>query len=127
MLAGRICRIAIYPGNLSDTARTAERGLNMPKFNVHFYIVTPDSAEFGDVDETGTIAEGLSLRDAIREVLSTRTNMVDGRSISDCGRWIEVNNGIEFETGEYETRTLHPCGSISKASYGRIVHLVKGV
>lgn len=96
----------------------------MCKFTVTYEIVTPESAEFGEADESGTVDTGLSFRDAIQEVNRTRTNMVDGCSVENCGRWWTVVNGMEFETGAQESRSLHPEGNITDASRGRISRLM---
>lgn len=99
----------------------------MSTFNVYAEVVTPDSAEHGDAESCETIGENLTLRDAIGEIFSTRTNMVDGiESIEDCGRWFAVCNGQEFETGAHESRSLHPAGNITESSYRRIWRLIKG-
>ena len=96
-------------------------------FNVYAEIVTPESAEYGEPESRETIGENLSLRDAIGELFRTRTNQVDGiESIEDCGRWFSVTNGQEFLTAAHETRTLHPAGNITAASYRRLWQLIKG-
>lgn len=95
------------------------------KFNVHYGIITPESSEFGDYDETGTIAEGLTLREAIAEFYKTRTAACDGvQSIENHGPWFAIYNGQEFDTGAYEMRTLHPAGNITEASYRRVARLL---
>ena len=105
----------------------------MRTFTVTYEIVTPESAEFlSDVNSQGYISKGVRLREAIEDMLATRTNRVEGReaivpsSSLDYYRWIDVINGPEFDTGAQETRTLHLPDDITNASRGRILRLVKG-
>ena len=74
----------------------------MALFNVTYEIVTQESAEHGDFEESGFICEGFSLRDAIVLVNETRTSRVDRVECIECDslpctapRWITVLNGME--------------------------------
>lgn len=103
-------------------------------FFVTYEIVTAESAEHGDVAERGFVGQELRLRDAIDAVTSTRTSAVSGvesieASASDISAagWITVCNGMEFETGSYESRSLHIPDSVTTASRGRILRLMRGV
>lgn len=97
----------------------------MAKFNVTYEIVTEESAQDGEAEESGFISENVSLRDAISDFCGTRTNRCDGGDgIHDGGRWFTVNNGMEFETGAYESRSLHPPRNITRSSYKRIARLI---
>jgi hypothetical protein len=103
----------------------------MPKtlFDVSYDIVTPESAEHGDVDERGFISQGETLREAIKLVHRTRTNKVDGCNVEadttrgNRYRWVTVSNGAEFETGAHETRYLHIPLHVTHASARRIARL----
>lgn len=102
----------------------------MPKFNVTYEIVTEESAEYGDAEERGFIAESVSLREALTLVYNTRTNRVDcgdGAEASDSrmesARWIIVHNGMEYETGARESRSLHIPDSVTGSSRRRIARL----
>ena len=99
-------------------------------FNVTYEIVTPESAEEGDAEERGFICEGFSLRDAMTLLHETRTSLVDGvESIDcdsypcDCPRWITVTNGMEYETGAHESRSLHIPAALTEATARRIARL----
>jgi len=97
-------------------------------FAVSYEIVTQESAEHGDVAEHGMIAHGLTLREGIKLLHATRTNRVGGvESVSaDSGppRFVTVVNGMEFETGAQESRTLHiPLLLRSNATRRRIARL----
>lgn len=101
------------------------------KFCVSYEIVTEDSAENGDAEERGVIDEDLPLREAIKEVRRTRTNLVGGvESVSTDSwpvkavRWITVSNSAEYETGARESRTLHLPDTITPASSRRIARLL---
>lgn len=95
------------------------------RFIVTYEIVTPDSAESGEVEESGFITTDARLRDAIAEVKGTRTNEVESASIEDSGRWITIRNGMEFRTGAYESRSIHPSFNITKSSYSRLFRLIE--
>jgi hypothetical protein len=103
----------------------------MTKFNVTYEIMTEESAEHGDADERGFIAEGVNLRDAIASVRQTRTCHVDGvlaiepsEYPGDSFRWITISNGMEYLTGAYESRSLHIPDQATNASRRRILRLV---
>jgi hypothetical protein len=86
---------------------------------VTYEIVTPESAEGGEV------AEGETLRDAISDLYDCRTSRADsGQGIEDSGRWFTYYHGQEYETGAYESRSLHVPGSITPSSYRRIAKLL---
>lgn len=102
-------------------------------FAVTYEIVTPESAEQGDVAERGYITEGSCLYDARQDVSHTRTAWVDGvmaveTDISPMAgqrvRWVTVINGCEFETGAQESRSLHIPESVTPASSRRIARLL---
>lgn len=102
----------------------------MAKFNVTYDIVTEESAECGDTAENGFISQGVGLRDAIKDLFQTRTNAVDGVSAIELSgypvqyaRWLTVTNGMEYETGDYESRSLHFPKNITPSSIRRIAKL----
>lgn len=96
-------------------------------FSVTYEIVTPESAEQGEAEETGYICKGTNLREAFQAVYGTRTNRVDGINAieandSDTSRahWVSICNGMEFETGAHETRSIHFPDSLTAATRKRI-------
>lgn len=102
-----------------------------PLFSVTYEIVTPESAEDGEAAERGYIAENVSLRDAVKDFHATRTCHVDSREAieADCSpmhrpRWVTVTNGIEFLTGEQESRSIHFPERITAASARRLARLL---
>lgn len=111
----------------------------MSTFNIHYAIITPESAEYGEADEVGVHDEGLNLRDAIKELFKTRTNEVGGVSAIEANcdplpvsGWLEffpfctVYNGMEYRTGAQENRSITPSGRITASSWRRIVRIIKG-
>lgn len=103
----------------------------MAKFNVTYEIVTDESAEQGDCEERGFISKNVSLRDALDDMSATRTSRCAGviciePSCSDIGQalWITVDNGMEYETGDYESRSLHIPDHVTAASRRRIARLM---
>lgn len=101
-------------------------------FNVTYDIVTPESAEHGDYEESGFIAESVTLRDAITDLHETRTCKVDGVSAIEADSFpcthpssVRVINGTEFETGAVESRAIHIPRTVSTASARRIARLVR--
>ncbi len=100
----------------------------MTTFNVTYDIVTKESAEYGDAEERGFIGEDLPLRDAIFKVCRTRTNAVDSVSAIEWSgsdkRWITIDNGMEYLTGAYESRSLHFPDNVTMATRQRIGRLI---
>ena len=95
----------------------------MQTFNVTFCIVTEESAKYGDFSESGYISENGTLRDAISDVLQS-SNTTDTRDIEAGDRWLSVNNGMDWISGEYETRSLHRPNGVTDSSWSRICRLV---
>jgi hypothetical protein len=103
----------------------------MAKFSVSYEIVTEESAEAGDADERGFISEDSSLRHALTDLFGTRTQQVEGitgiETDSWAGRrprWVSVYNGMEFLTGDFETRSFHIPDTVTNASACRIARLI---
>lgn len=105
----------------------------MPRFNVTYDIVTPESAEFGDADERGFVVENATLSEAIDAVTSTRTSHVGGVECIEPNIWpwqngsfdsVTVSNGMEYLTGACESRTLHIPENVTRSSRLRIARLI---
>ena len=100
-------------------------------FNILYDIVTVESAEHGDTAENGFIAEDVSLRAALDYLFETRTGHVSGVTAIAANewpvtdpRWITVNNGMEYLTGDYESRAMHFPDYVTPASRCRIARLI---
>lgn len=101
----------------------------MARFIVTYYIVTPESAEDGDIAEAGYVCPGgwrfgvdedgdvtMSLREAVRLV----------GCVEDSGAWFTESDGREdYRTGAVERRSLHPPRNITPSSYARVARLLR--
>ncbi len=85
-------------------------------FHVTYQIVTEESAEQGEAAESGFIDKDLGLREAVNAVFRTRTLFVGGCGVCYDDRTFTVDNGMEFLTGEYESRSLHRDRKVTNAS-----------
>jgi len=95
-------------------------------FSVTYEIVTEESAADGEAEERGFICEAATLRDALTDLFRTRTNRVDSGQGLDCSIGIlTMMNGMEYETGAYETRALHMPRNVTGATYNRIARLAR--
>ena len=94
------------------------------KFHVTYQIVTEESAEQGEAAESGFIDQDLDLRVAVDAVFRTRTLFVGGCSVCYDDRSFTVDNGMEFFTGEYESRSLHRDRGVTDASWARLCRLL---
>lgn len=104
--------------------------MSKSRFDVTYEIVTEFSASDGEAEERGFIAENIPLRDALQMVFETRTSRCNAAHTiepndSDIARanWITVYNGIEFETGAWEKRSIHFPKNLTSATRIRIAKL----
>lgn len=99
----------------------------MMLFNITYEIVT---AEHGDAQERGFIAQAVPLREAVELVQETR----DGHSSQEVieasdsrvadARWLTVYNSMNYISGDVETRSLHFPDSLSGATRVRIARIL---
>ena len=92
---------------------------NPNRYSVTYDIVTPESAENGDVAEAGYVAEDVSLRDAI--------DAVGGVCYEHNGGYEWFTNceyNLNYGTGAQESRSLHLPDGITGASRVRIGRLL---
>lgn len=104
-------------------------------YSVTYTITSALSAMAGDYAETGTIGEFNSLREAFDAVQETRTSQVAGVECIEADSWpisptyppryITVNNGMEFITGDNESRSLHIPDNVTGSSACRIARLLE--
>jgi len=95
------------------------------RFRVTFQIVTFESAADGDIERAGFVLPGgwhfaapaetdMTLREALELCCPQE----------DCGSWFcEVDERIDYRSGEHETRALHPPRNITASSYKRLRRL----
>lgn len=100
------------------------------KLDVSFEIITQESAREGEAAECGWIVIGANLRAALEAFRATRTSKCDGITGIEADswpcirpRWITVTNGMEFETGAVECRSLHIPKTVTTSSARRIARL----
>ena len=105
----------------------------MARFRVTYNIVTPESAEHGDVAEHGFImpgqwryafGENYSQADDYSMSLREAVNLLG--CCEDSGNWFTETDGSQnYRTGAVETRSLHPPRNITGASYNRLSRLLR--
>jgi len=101
------------------------------QFHVTYEIVTPESAEEGDVAERG-YAHSNGGRDSLECVENVDDYAMDLRSALricspafDCGRWFDEEPWtLNYKTGEQIRHSLHPPRSVTPSSYQRIKRLI---
>lgn len=100
-------------------------------WRVTYSIVTPESAEAGDVAEIGVLGDHESLRDAVDEWRETRTAHCDGVQCIESNewpviapRWFDIVNGPEFLTGAQESRSLRIPEAVTPASRRRLARVL---
>ena len=94
-------------------------------FAVTYEIVTPDSAEHGEAEETGYVAPG-QWHDNEPTLMTLREAMRLCSPAYDCGRWwTETSEDrCDYRTGAVETRSIHPPRNITESSYKRISRIL---
>jgi len=102
----------------------------MIKFSVTYQIVSQESAEQGEAEEQGYISQDIGLREAMADLFETRTSHCAGVECVECDDWpviaprlIIVSNGLEFKSGDCESRSLHIPEQVTAASRRRIARL----
>jgi hypothetical protein len=91
----------------------------MNKFNVTYDIVSNESAENGEVEDLGFIAENVSLREGIT-LLGSDSLHVDGYNL-DCQDFtITVKHSRDFLSGLFESKYLHIPRTATPSSLKRI-------
>lgn len=109
----------------------------MPKmFRVTYEIVTPESAEHGDVESRGFMLKGdwrIELRpeicgpaagavkDSCALTLREAVDLVSPGAMEDSGTWFtEMGERLNYRTGESEVRSFHMPDNITPSSYARL-------
>ena len=84
-----------------------------PQFRVTYEIVTHESAENGEAEDSGFITPGewryAAMADGVDLTLREALNIVCPQE--NCGRWWNESDArIDYRSGAHETRALHPPG-----------------
>lgn len=99
-----------------------------PNFRVTYDIVTEESARDGDVAERGFVLPGgehVAVDDDGPVEMTLRAALNLCHPQEDAGSWFcEVDGRPNYQTGDEETRSLHPPDNITAASYGRLKRLL---
>jgi hypothetical protein len=99
----------------------------MTSFAVTYEIVTPESAEQGDVEERGYVVCGVPLRDALR-VMDAIPNGIMATECDECPvvapRWVTHIGTADYRTGNAESRSLHMPDILTPATRRRIARLL---
>lgn len=102
-----------------------------PGFRVTYDIVTPESAEHGDVEESGFVMPGEWHYNIEDETPASEYNITLREALRLCNPnedsgnwWSDVDPIHNYRTGAEETRSLHPPRNITPSSYDRITRLL---
>ena len=99
----------------------------MLKFNVTFERITDESAEHGDAEERGFIAEDCRLRDALHlagQSLRGYVEVVEPSDSSRMARWFTWFCGRHWHDGDFTNLSLHIPDSVTASSRKRIAKLI---
>jgi hypothetical protein len=98
----------------------------MNGFSITYDIVTPESAEDGDVADSGFLVEGVTFREAMDELRWYRGGHVEADSYPVRNpRWFTFIAASEnYATGEVTSYSLHIPEHITEASRQRIARLL---
>ena len=97
----------------------------MMKLAMTYEIVTPESAENGEVDDSGFVFESCdcSARELARYI--TRDGFTVPSESSGVPRWLSTNPETDYVTGETETRSIHPGKDAqSQKAWARVLRIV---
>ncbi len=101
----------------------------MGQFSVTYEIVTDESAEQGEAESRGYVAEDIGLREAFKLVQETESPHCSTESI-ECDespirspRWVTVTSGRDWLSGDSESRSLHIPDHATAATRRRIARL----
>ena len=92
----------------------------MIKFNVCFERITQESAEQGDYDECGFLAESIGLREALDIANIGHAEPNDARR----PRWFTFYGDMDSLDGSFTNHSLHLPDGITAASALRIARLI---
>lgn len=98
----------------------------MRGFSITFEVITPESAEDGEVAESGFLEEGLTLRDAIEALRWDRGCYVDSNSYPvTAPRWFTFyETDHDYATGAVTNKALHLPNHLTPSTRRRIARLV---
>ncbi len=92
------------------------------RFDITYEIVTPESAEHSEADETGFTMQDVTLRDAW-DFLRWEGSASD--STISTARWLTFYGEQDYATGGYTNYSLHFPSKLSQYSRVRIARLFR--
>ena len=95
----------------------------MPKFNVTFEIVTPESAEFGDAADRGFLVQDVSFRDAMERLGADGCHVEADCCPVENPSWFTAYSETDGDENQ-ESRSLHLPNSLTESSRLRIARLL---
>ena len=96
----------------------------MAKFNVTYENITPESAEHGDAESRGFIAQGVTLREALEQVTLGSHVEANCSPVADPHWFTFYAHNYDYITGETENRSLHLPDSLTESSKQRIAKFI---
>ncbi len=98
----------------------------MNKFSVTYETITPESAEIGDCEDRGYIAEDVTLREAIGELNGAAVEPSCYPFDADYPyTWFSTVDGdTDYRTGAVEYRSLHLPKNLTPSTRARIARLL---
>lgn len=99
---------------------------------ITYEIITPESAEQGDVAEQGFVEPDYNIHvpvaergdfepGALKWTLRGAELFLGRYGCEDCGRWFQqVDGSTDYSTGAVTRYALHPDDSVTVASYDRL-------
>jgi hypothetical protein len=108
----------------SSSGLTLPKGEAMTPFRVTYDVVTPESAEHGDVADSGYYARGghqCGHDEPSQWTLHEVVSEFGRHSFEDSGHWFSsVYANEDYRTGESTSYAVHPPQTITAASYARL-------
>lgn len=100
----------------------------MSGFSITYEVITPESAEDGDIADSGFLVEDVTFREAMDELRWYRGAYVEADSYATAphrARWFTFYNADEdYSTGAVTNYSLHLPKHITDASRMRIARLL---
>lgn len=98
----------------------------MLKISMTYEIITEDSAAEGEAEETGFVFEDVeySPTDLLREI--THNGFTEPSCSAGIPHWITCHGDMDYKTGEYENRSIHPGqDKQSKKVWAKVIQIAK--
>jgi len=94
------------------------------RFDITYEIITPESAEHGETDETGFTMQDITLREAW-DFLRWEGSCESSDSTISTARWLTFYGEQDYATGGYTNYSLHFPAKLSQYSRVRIARFFR--